>query len=79
MSYLTNSWASFERIGVSRLSSLPVIPIDATTSFAMKSIDGRIVEKWPRPMWSGWLSATSSMSMPPMSEKTNVGSFAEPS
>ncbi len=73
MSYFTNSFASFERIGVSRLSSEPVIPIEAIASFALKSMCGRIVEKWPRPMWSGCSSATSSMSIPPMSEKTNVG------
>ena len=79
MSYLTKSCASFDRIGVSRFRSDPVMPTDATTSFAMKSMWGRIVEKWPRPMWSGCCSATSSMSMPPMSEKTNVGFFAIPS
>ena len=79
MSYFTKSLASLERIGVSWFRSEPVMPTDAITSLAMKSMWGRIVEKWPRPMWSGCCSATSSMSMPPMSEKTNVGFLAIPS
>ena len=57
----------------------PVMPTDATASLARKSMLGRIVEKWPRPMWSGCCSATSSMSIPPMSENTKVGSFLTPS
>ncbi len=79
MSYFTNRRASFARMGVSRLSSVPVMPVDATASLARKSMCGRIVEKWPRPMCSGWVSATSSMSMPPMSEKTKVGTLRTPS
>ena len=70
MSYSRNSRASAARIGVSRFSSDPVMPSEATTSFARKSIRGRIVEKWPRPIRSGCVSATSSMSIPPMSLNT---------
>ena len=54
-------------------------PTDAITSLALKSLKGRIVEKWRRPTWSGCSSATSSMSMPPMSEKTITGSLRIPS
>ena len=34
---------------------------------------------WPRPTWSGWSSATSSMSMPPMSLNSISGCLAVPS
>ena len=39
---------------MSRLSSEPVTPTDATTSLALEVHDwGRIVEKWPRPIVLG--------------------------
>ena len=41
--------------------------------------NGRRVEKWARPTWSGWVSATSSMSIPPMSEKISTGRLRVPS
>ena len=51
----------------------------ATSSLAMKSENGNRVEKWRLPMCSGCFSATSSMSMPPMSLKIITGLRAKPS
>ena len=79
MSLSTKSLASRVRIGVSLLSALPVTPTEAMTSLAWKSEKGSRFEKWARPTWSGWVSATSSMSMPPMSEKSITGCLRVPS
>ena len=66
-------------IGVARLSSDPLTPVWAITCFAWKSEIGSRLEMWPRPTWSGCFSATSSMSIPPMSLNSISGRFAVPS
>ena len=62
-----------------RCSWRPVTPVWAITSFAWWSLKGSIVEKWPRPTCSGCCSATSSMSIPPMSENSITGCLRIPS
>ncbi len=79
MSLSTKSWASRRTIGVRRCSGLPVTPVCAMHSFATKSEIGMRLEMCARPTWSGCFSATSSMSMPPMSLKRITGFFAVPS
>ena len=79
MSCSRNSRASRARIGVRRFSALPVTPTEAITCLASKSENGRSVEKCARPTCSGWVSATSSMSIPPMSEKISTGRLRVPS
>ena len=58
---------------LSRLRSLPVTPVRETASFASKSETGRRLERCVRERCSGCCSATSSMSMPPMSLKMTTG------
>ena len=72
-SYCTKIRASAATMRLSRFSSLPVTPTFATASFASKSENGRRFEKFVRERCSGCCSATSSMSMPPMSEKMITG------
>ena len=67
------------RIGVARLSCEPVTPVAAIVCLASKSGIGIRLVTWPRPTWSGCCSATSSMSMPPMSLNSISGRFAVPS
>ena len=62
-----------------RFSRLPVTPVWATTSFARKSGASIRFERWPRPTWSGCCSATSSMSIPPMSLNSITGRLRMPS
>ena len=64
---------------MSRLSADPVTPTEAITCLAWKSENGSRFEKWPRPTWSGCFSATSSMSIPPMSENSIIGCLRVPS
>ena len=66
-------------IGVSRFSALPLIPSEAISCLASQSEKGRMVEKCPRATWSGCSSATCSMSIPPMSEKSITGRLRIPS
>ena len=66
-------------MGVRRVSARPVTPVAAIVCLAWKSERGRRLEKCPRPTWSGWVSATSSMSMPPMSENSIIGCLRVPS
>ena len=55
------------------------MPSEAITCLACQSENGLIVEKWPRATWSGCCSATSSMSIPPMSENSITGRLRSPS
>ncbi len=64
---------------MARFSCEPVTPVAATTCLASKSGIGIRLETWPRPTWSGCVSATSSMSIPPMSLNSISGFFAVPS
>ena len=64
---------------MSLFSCEPVTPTEAITCLACQSESGRMFEKWPRPTWSGCSSATCSMSMPPMSEKSITGCLRIPS
>ena len=66
-------------IGTSLFSAGPVTPTEAITCLAWNSLRGRMFEKCWRPTWSGWLSATSSMSIPPMSLKRITGCLRMPS
>ena len=61
------------------MSARPLTPTEAITCLASKSLNGRSVEKCARPTCSGCVSATSSMSIPPMSEKISTGSLRAPS
>ena len=61
---------------LSRPSAPPVTPVFETASFASKSEKGRRFEMWVRERCSGCCSATSSMSMPPMSLKIRTGRLA---
>ena len=61
---------------LSRPSAPPVTPTFDTASFASKSENGRRFEMCVRERCSGCCSATSSMSMPPMSLKMTTGRFA---
>ena len=79
MSQSRINWASRARIGVARFSSEPVTPVWAITCLAWKSEIGSRLERWPRPTWSGWRSATSSMSIPPMSLNSIIGRLRVPS
>ena len=79
MSYSENSRASRAMIGVSRCSALPVTPVEAMTSLASKSAGSRRLERCLRPTLSGWVSATSSMSIPPIGEKIITGRLRVPS
>jgi hypothetical protein len=78
-SYSRKSCISWNTMGVSRTRSSPVTPTCATASFAMRSVSGSSVEKCVRERCSGCCSATSSMSMPPMSLNSSTGSLARPS
>ena len=62
-----------------RVRARPLTPVEATTSLAMKSLNGCSVEKWRRPTLSGCSSATCSMSMPPTGEKIITGRLRRPS
>ncbi len=64
---------------MARLSWEPVTPVAAIACLASKSGIGIRLVRWPRPTWSGWVSATSSMSIPPMSLNSISGRFAVPS
>ena len=79
MSQSRISRASRARMGVARLSSDPLTPVWAITRFAWKSEIGSRLEMWPRPTWSGWEAATSSMSIPPMSLNKSIGCLRVPS
>ncbi len=79
MSFSRKRRASLARIGVARFSCEPVTPVAAIVCFASKSGIGKRFDTWPRPTWSGWVSATSSMSIPPMSLNSISGRFAVPS
>ena len=70
---------SSKTTGVSRTSASPVTPVAPIASFAMRGEIGRIDEKWVFETCSGCFSATSSMSMPPMSLKRSTGFFWRPS
>ena len=66
-------------IGTSLFSAGPVTPLEAITSLAMNSLNGRMLEKCRRPTFSGCSSATCSMSMPPTGEKMITGCLRVPS
>ena len=78
MSYWRNSRARRARIGVRRVSAEPVTPIEAISCLACQSANGRRVEKCIRATWSGWLSATSSMSMPAHVGEQHHRALADP-
>ena len=71
--------ASAAAMASAGVRSEPLMPSDAISSFAMKSEKGSSVEKWRLAMCCGCFSATSSMSMPPMSLKIITGRRATPS
>ncbi len=74
--YVRNARAIRATMRESWFSSLPVMPSEATSSLNLNSCSGWNVEKCARATCSGCCSATSSMSMPPMSLKIATGSLA---
>ena len=64
---------------MSRFSAWPLTPVAAIASFAMRGVIGSSDEKCVFETCSGCVSATSSMSMPPMSEKISTGCLRRPS
>ena len=72
----TKARASAATMRLRALSAPLVTPTLETATFAWKSEKGRATEKCTRARCCGCCSATSSMSMPPMSLKTITGLFA---